>query len=178
LLNMRLSRVFKFMIPRGIWLKRTVLLFSFIFFDYFVTLKFCNSPLEEGNIYARMFMQSYGKTAGLTLFVLLINLPIYVILCLDSRYVRLPERFSTKVEVLVDLAFGWFVAGAHFYGAASWFWMAPSVTSQAVGLIIYELIALSSFYPFSPLHLTSSRRRVIGDYLKRYRFSERHPIAT
>jgi len=155
--SMKLRSVFRFMIPRGIWLKRTVLLFSFIFFDYFVTLRFCDSPLEEGNIYARTFMQCYGKTVGLTVFVLLINLPIYVILCLDSHYVKLPERFSNKIDVLTDLAFGWFVAGMHFCGAASWFWTAPSLVSQTVGLMIYELVALLFFYPFSPLFPKSLR---------------------
>jgi len=160
---MRLRNIFKTLAPEGIWLKRTVLIFIFIFFDYIVTIFFCDCPFEEGNVYARTFMLSYGKILGLTIFAFIIALPIYIVFYLDSRFVQLPPNLFTKVNLIIDLAFGWLVAGAHFKGAASWFWPVPQLTAQLVGFIIYEIVALSSFYPFSPVYC--------GDVLNNRRMS-------
>jgi len=146
---MKFRPVLRYLIPEGIWLKRMIVLFSFIFLDYVVTLILCDSFHAEGNIYARNFMQTYGIKEGLTIFDSLMSIPIYVILCVDSHLVKLPREFSTKMELLLDLAFGWLIAGAHFNGALSWFWDAPNMIRQATGLITYEAIALSSFYAFS-----------------------------
>jgi hypothetical protein len=124
------------------WLKRIALVFSFILFDYFSTLIFCHVPDEEANILARTFMENAGIPLGLTMFVLSVNLPIYVILSLDSNMIRLPNRIATPVEVGVDLVFAWFIAGLHFSGGTSWFWYAPEFVRQVSGAIIYLSLAI------------------------------------
>lgn len=124
------------------WLKRVALVFSFIFFDYFSTLIFCRAPNEEANLFARAFMENIGIPLGLTLFVLSINLPIYMILSLDSNIVKLPNRIAIPVEAAVDLTFAWFIAGLHFSGGTSWFWCAPEFVRQVSGAIIYLSMAI------------------------------------
>ena len=70
-----------FFMPRNNhWLKRTILVFTFILFDYLSTLVFCRVPFEEANLYARTFMETFGIPLGLTMFVLVANLPIYITL--------------------------------------------------------------------------------------------------
>lgn len=131
----------RYLIPRNnFWLKRTCLLFAFIFLDYMVTLLLCTSPAEEGNLFARSFMEAYGTPLGLTLFDLVVNLPIYLMLSLNSHLVNLPLRWSKAVETLVDFAFAWFIAGLHFDGATSWIWSAPDILRQALGASTYLFI--------------------------------------
>lgn len=137
-------RVFgKYLIPKNDrWLKRIFLLFTFVLLDYFATLAFCITPAEEANLYARMFMENYGIPLGLAMFDVLINFPIYLILCFDSHLVSLPTRLSKIVEPLVEVTLAWFLAGAHFSGATSWFWLAPDLMRQATGFGIYLVIAM------------------------------------
>jgi hypothetical protein len=123
------------------WLKRTFLVFAFIFFDYLITLIFCQAPYEEANPYARGFMEGFGIPLGLTLFVLIANLPIYLTLSLDSHIVRFPFKIAIVTETFVDVAFAWFVAGLHFGGATSWFWGAPDLMRQALGMLLYLVMA-------------------------------------
>lgn len=123
------------------WLRRIVLVFAFMLFDYSSTLVFCQSPYEEANLYARTFMENLGIPLGLTLFVLLANVPIYVTLSLDSHVVRLPSRIAVSTEFIVDALFAWFVAGLHFSGGASWFWYAPDIVRQTVGALLYLVLA-------------------------------------
>lgn len=131
-----------FLFPRNNhWIKRTLLVFSFIIFDYLSTLVFCHNPYQEANVYVRVFMESFGIPVGLTLFVLIANLPIYVALSLDSHIIRLPSRMARIAEVLVDLMFAWFVAGLHFTGGTSWFWCAPILTRQVLGTLLYLAVA-------------------------------------
>ena len=146
---MRFSPVLRYLVPRGLWRKRTVFLFAFVILDYVVTIIFCKSPFAEGNLYARGFMETYGIVEGLTLYDFLLALPIYTILCIDSHLIKYTERYSTKAELAIDLALGWLIAGGHFNGAASWVWDASGVIRQALGFVLYEVIALSSLYPFS-----------------------------
>jgi hypothetical protein len=138
---MQFYSILKFLVPTGIWLRRTMILFCFIFLDYLVTIVFCKHPSTEGNIYARTFMQNYGIAAGLAIFDLLMAIPLYFILCVDSRLINLPKGFSNVMELLTDLGLGWLVAGAHFDGAMSWLWGAPSIVGQTIGLVIYELVS-------------------------------------
>jgi len=119
------------------WSKRTVLVFAFILFDYFSTLLFCRAPYEEANIYARIFMESFGIPLGLTLFVLVANLPIYITLSLDSHVIKIPSRASVFTEAMVDVVFAWFIAGLHFSGGASWFLQVPSLMCQIAGAFLY-----------------------------------------
>lgn len=123
------------------WLKRIFLIFSFIFFDYFVTLIFCKAPYEEANLYARGIMESFGIPLGLTLFVLMANLPVYMTLSLDSHIVRFPFKTAIITETSVDVIFAWFVAGLHFSGGTSWFWHAPELTRQSLGMLLYLIVA-------------------------------------
>jgi hypothetical protein len=139
------------LVPRkNHWLRRSVLTFAFIVFDYLSTLIFCRSPLEEANLYARIFMENFGIPLGLTLFVLVVNLPIYVVLSLDSQVVRLPSRAAMVIEPFVDVVFAWFVAGVHFNGGASWFWHGPSLTWQVFGALMYLTIAFLFVKPHKP----------------------------
>ena len=130
------------------WLKRILLVFSFILFDYFSTIIFCNAPYQEANLYARGFMENFGITAGLTLFVLLANMPIYVTLTLDSHLVKFPPKIETIAELIVDLLFAWFVAGLHFSGGTSWFWNAPNLTRNLIGAVLYIFLVLLIIKPY------------------------------
>ncbi|MEM2995366.1 MAG: hypothetical protein QXI91_05060 [Candidatus Bathyarchaeia archaeon] len=140
-----------FLVPKNNhWLKRTLLVFAFILFDYSSTLIFCRAPHEEANLFARMFMEIFGIPLGLTLFVFVVNLPVYVILSLDSHVVRLPSRTATAIEPFVDAAFAWFIAGWHFSGGSSWFWFAPDLTRQIFGAFLYITIAFLFVKPHKP----------------------------
>jgi hypothetical protein len=119
------------------WLRRAVLVFAFTLFDYLSTIIFCHAPHEEANVYAQVFMENFGIISGLTMFVVLFNMPIYMTLSLDSHIVKLPSRIAGIFEVFVDAVFAWYVAGLHFSGGSSWFWYAPDLTRQIVGAILY-----------------------------------------
>jgi hypothetical protein len=134
------------------WLKRTVLVFAFILFDYFSTLVLCRAPYEEANPYARIFMENFGIPLGLTLFVSVASLPIYVILSLDSHVIRLPFSIAVAIEFFVDAVFAWFVAGSHFSGGASWFWYAPGLMRQAFGAILYLVTVFLLVKPHESRH--------------------------
>ena len=136
----------KYLVPKNNkWLKRICVVFGFILFDYFATLAFCTNPTEEANPHLRMFLENYGIVVGLTMFDFLINLPIYLALCFDSHFVILPTRLTKIVEPLVDLVLAWFLAGAHFSGATSWFWIVPDLMRHAVGFGIYLIIAINLY---------------------------------
>ena len=140
-----------FFLPRNNhWLKRTTLIFTFILFDYLSTLLFCRIPYEEANPYARTFMETFGVPLGLTLFVLVANLPIYMTLSLDSHIITVPFRTAIVIETFVDIIFSWFVAGLHFSGGASWFWHAPSLTPQVFGALLYLTMAFLFVKPHNP----------------------------
>jgi hypothetical protein len=135
------------------WLKRTALVFAFILFDYLSTLVFCRAPHEEANLYARIFMENFGIPLGLTLFVLVINLPIYITLSLDSHVIRLPFRTAIIIEPFVDTMFAWFVAGLHFSGGASWFWHSPGLMRQVFGAFLYLVVAFLFVKPHKPRYV-------------------------
>ena len=150
---MKFNAISNYLVPQGIWLRRTIILFSFIFLDFLITVIFCSHPSAEGNIYARSFMQNYGIAVGLMIFDLLMAIPLYIVLCLDSHLINLPGVFSTVIELLTDLGLGWLVAGAHFDGALSWLWGAPGIIGQTIGLIIYELVTVPPLIYSKRLHL-------------------------
>lgn len=136
----------KYLIPKNnIWLKRTCLLFTFILFDYFATLIFCTTPANEANPYVRIFMENYGIPLGLTIFDFLINFPIYLILCFNSHFISLPQQLSKIVNPLIEVSLAWFLAGYHFNGATSWFWLAPDLMRQATGFGLYLVVAASIY---------------------------------
>ena len=132
------------------WLKRTAIVFAFILFDYLSTLVFCRFPYEEANVYAKTFMESFGMPLGLTLFVIVANLPIFMTLSLDSNIIMLPLRIAAFIEIFVDVVFAWFVTGLHFSGGASWFWNAPDLTRHLFGAFIYLVLAFLFVKPHKP----------------------------
>lgn len=130
-----------YLVPKNnLWLKRAALLFGFILLDYLTTLIFIKAPAEEGNLLVRAFMENYGILPGLTIFDILINLPIYLIICVNSHFVTLPSRLSKIVDPIIDVFLAWFVAGYHYSGATSWFWTSPDLLRQTAGLSIYVLV--------------------------------------
>jgi hypothetical protein len=138
----------RFLLPKNNhWLKRTVLVFAFVLFDYFSTLVFCHAPHEEANLFARVFMENFGVSFGLTLFVVMMNLPIYITLSLDSHVVKLPLKATIVAEFIVDLAFAWFIAGSHFNGGASWFWYESGFVRQIFGAVLYLGLAFPLLKP-------------------------------
>ncbi|MEM0357301.1 MAG: hypothetical protein QXL77_02875 [Candidatus Bathyarchaeia archaeon] len=145
-----------FLIPNNNhWFRRTVLVFAFILFDYFSTMTFCRAPWEEANVYARFFMENFGIHVGLTLFVVMVNFPVYMLLTFDSHVVRLPGRIAVAAETFTDFVFAWFVAGLHFDGGASWFWSAPSLLRQGLGAVLYLLgtfVFVKPRNPFCDIH--------------------------
>lgn len=127
-----------FVFPKGNqWRRRIAAVFAFILFDYAATLVFCHASYEEANLYARAFMEIFGILPGLTLFVLIINLPIYVVLSLDSHIIKLPHKLNVLAETFVDAVFAWNIAGLHFSGGTSWFWYAPDLIRQGLGTVAY-----------------------------------------
>jgi hypothetical protein len=133
----------KYLIPKNnIWLKRAGLIFCFILFDYLSTLIFITSPIQEGNLLVRQFMETYGIFLGLTIFDVLINIPIYMIICFNSHFSSLPSRFARIADPLIDVFLAWFVAGYHYSGATSWFWTGPDMIRQLLGFSIYFTIIM------------------------------------
>ncbi|MEM3617003.1 MAG: hypothetical protein QXJ31_03725 [Candidatus Bathyarchaeia archaeon] len=132
------------------WLKRIILVFAFILFDCLSTMIFCRAPSEEANIYARAFMEVFGIPAGLTLFVLTANLPIFMVLSLDSHIVKFPMKMAVLVELFADFVFAWFVAGLHFSGGASWFWRISDIERQFIGMMLYLCAAFIFVKPHKP----------------------------
>ena len=127
----------KYLIPKGVWLKRTLILLGFNLLDLIVTAVLCRSPSMEANPYARSFMEIYGIIPGLTIFNLIATIPIYAVLIFDSYMIEYTRHYRDKVEVIIDLAFGWLIAGSRFNGAMSWLWNTSHLTRQALGFIIY-----------------------------------------
>lgn len=95
-------------------------------------------------------MENFGIPLGLTLFVLVANLPVYMILSLDSHVIKLPFRMAVIIETLVDFVFAWFVAGLHFSGGSGWIWLAPDWTRQTFGALLYLLMAFLIVKPHKP----------------------------
>lgn len=154
MLHRKISAVFSlkhcFFPKNNHWLKRTGLVSAFIIFDYFLTLVFCRAPWEEANVYARIFMENFGIPFGLTLFVFSVNLPIYVTLCLDSHFVKLPLQVAVVTEIFVDVLFAWFIAGLHFSGGLSWVWYGHEWMRQALGALLYLIAAFLFVKPYKP----------------------------
>lgn len=139
-----------FLPRRNHWSKRIALIFSFILFDYLSTLAFCRVPSAEANLYARVFMENLGISWGLTLFVLAANLPIFMLMNLDSHVIKIPSRIAVVIEIFIDTVFAWFIAGLHFSGGASWFWISQDLTRQASGAALYLFLAFLLVRPHKP----------------------------
>jgi len=123
---------------RNVWFQRMMLLASFSLLDYVITLLLISHPDEEANVFARGFMEIFGVASGLTIFSVLVNLPVFLILGLLAFYSR-PSDFAASAFATpgLDIAFAWFVAGAHFSGALSWIVNGPSLLYQITGAALY-----------------------------------------
>ncbi len=143
---MSYASTLRFLVPKGTWLWRTVLLLGFIFLDFLVTALLCETPYAESNLYVRSLMQTYGILIGLIVFDVAMSVPIYAILVFDSHLIKYTGQYSTKAELVLDLALGWLIAGTHFNGAMSWLWDAPYLVRQMLGFAVYLAIALPAFY--------------------------------
>jgi hypothetical protein len=97
-------------------------------------------------------MESFGVQLGLTLFVFVVNLPIYFLLSFNSHVVKLPLKIGFVIELFVDACFAWFVAGLHFSGGSSWFWFAPDVLRQGVGAVLYLFAVFLFVKPQKPYY--------------------------
>ena len=150
------SLLLRYLVPRGVWLRRTALLLGFILLDFLVTVISCRTPYAEANPYARSFMQAYGIVPGLALFDFLLAIPIYGILVVDWHLIKYTQQYRTKTEIAVDIALGWLIAGAHFNGATSWLWDAPNLIRQIIGFAVYLAIAVPLLYSF-PKSFTYAR---------------------
>ncbi|MEM0007378.1 MAG: hypothetical protein QXR89_03825 [Candidatus Bathyarchaeia archaeon] len=140
-----------FILPKNNhWRRRIILAFTFILFDCLSTMLFCRAPSEEANIYARAFMEVFGIPAGLALFVLTANFPIYMVLSLDSHIVKFPANMAMFVELFTDFVFAWFIAGLHFSGGTSWFWRISDIERQFIGMMLYLCVALIFVKPHKP----------------------------
>jgi hypothetical protein len=127
---------------RDVWAFRFLVLFVFLSFDFLVTWSAVSVPAEEGNLLARAFMILFGTHLGLALFGLFVAVLLLAILCF-SRLLFLGKSKWTLVlgGFILDACLGWFIAGVHFAGGTSWFWLAPELTRQSLGAGIYLLLS-------------------------------------
>jgi hypothetical protein len=123
---------------RKAWFQKTLILSSFVLVDYIITLMFITHPNEEANVFARSFMDAFGVASGLTIFSLLANLPIFILLGLLTFYPgHLSLATSPFAKLGLDIPLAWFVAGTHFYGAMSWVVNGPGLLYQLTGATLY-----------------------------------------
>ena len=97
-------------------------------------------------IFAREVPAITFERTQVEFFGVLLGLPIYAILCIESHIIKYTRQYAKKLEFLIELVFGWVIAGAHFNGAASWIWYAPTLIRQALGFAVYVAIAIPSFH--------------------------------
>jgi len=115
-------------------------LFSFVLFDLIITWASISCPIEEGNVLARAFMGFFGIYSGLALFGFFITGFLFLILYFCKFLLVNGGRLTLIVgSFVVDACFGWFVAGVHFVGGTSWFWLAPSLLRHCLGAGLYFL---------------------------------------
>ncbi len=95
-------------------------------------------------------MELFGIGTGLTLFVIIVNMPIYIVLTLDSHIINFSIKIAAFVEIFVDFIFAWFIAGLHFNGGVSWFWNINDLTRQTLGAFIYLILAFLFVKPHKP----------------------------
>lgn len=123
---------------KNVWFQRMLLLSLFVLLDYIITLLLISYPAEETNIFAQSFMNTFGVATGLTLFSLLVNIPVFLILSLLAFY---PKRLGFVASPFatpgLDIVFAWFVAGTHFSGALSWIVGGTGLLYQLTGAALY-----------------------------------------
>jgi hypothetical protein len=131
-------------IAKSLWAIRFSILFGFVTFDLLSTRYFITALAEEGNSYARFLMQEFGISTGLVLFSMAIAGILALVLYLSKIVVA--NRKGTAgliIALILDLGFGWFVAGMHFIGGTSWFWLAPEIVRGLMGAGLYLVMLYS-----------------------------------
>jgi hypothetical protein len=131
-------------VVNNLWRVRFSILFGFVVFDLLSTRFFITALAEEGNSYARFLMQTFGISAGLILFSMAIAGILALILYL-SKFVTTNRKGSTALIIVLalDIGFAWCVAGMHFIGGTSWFWLAPEFIRGLMGAGLYLTILYS-----------------------------------
>lgn len=126
---------------RNIWIFRSLTLNSFILFDLLTTMTSISHSSEEGNALARTSIVMFGIYPGLALFGLFVTGLLISILCFCKLLLngRSGKAFLTY-SFFMDICFGWFVAGTHFVGGTSWFWLAPDLLRHCLGAGFYFLL--------------------------------------
>jgi len=126
---------------KSIWIYRFSLLFSFVLFDLLITLISIKSPIEEGNVLVRAFMGFFGVYLGLALFGCFIMIFLFFVLSFCKLLLGNMDKWaSIIISFVVDVCFGWFVAGLHFVGGTSWFWLAPDLARHCLGAGLYLMV--------------------------------------
>lgn len=135
---------------KSLWTMRFFVLLGFVVFDLLSTRCFISGLAEEGNSYARVLMQTFGISAGLILFSVAIAGILALILYLSKSIVANRKGTAGLTIVLgLDICFAWFVAGMHFVGGTSWFWLAPEIVRSLMGAGIYLVVFYSIWLAIS-----------------------------
>jgi hypothetical protein len=137
------------------WVCRFLVLLSFVLFDFLVTWVSVARPIEEGNVLARAFMQFFGIYPGLVIFGLFIASFLFTILFSCKLLFTGNSKWISLIGSLaIDVCFGWFIAGGHFVGGTSWFWLAPELVRHCLGaglyLLVLSLLSATSFWNTLP----------------------------
>jgi hypothetical protein len=115
-------------------------LLSFVLFDVLVTFVSVSGPIEEGNLLTRDFMSFFGVYLGLAFFCFFIaGFLFFTISVCRLLLVNCGKWTLITSSFIVDVCFGWFVAGVHFVGGTSWFWLAPDLLRHCLGAGLYLL---------------------------------------
>lgn len=132
---------------RDIWISRSLILSGFVMFDFLVTWFSISRPVEEGNLLVRTFMELFGISLGLALFGLFIASLLFLILCFCKLlFANRGEKTSLIGGLGLDVCFSWFVAGVHFVGGTSWFWLAPDLMRHCLGAGLYLAVLYLFFW--------------------------------
>jgi hypothetical protein len=107
-------------------------------FDLSITWLSLSDLAEEGNIFARAFMEILGLPFGLVLFSSIVTFVLLLILWFCSHmFDNTSGMMKTAGIIALDFSLAWFVAGVHFVGGTSWFWLAPELLRHFIGAGIY-----------------------------------------
>lgn len=136
------------------WILRFLILLGFVMFDFLATWTSISYPLEENNALARASMGFFGVYLGLALFGFFIASLLFLILCFCRSLFSGRTKLASLVgSLIIDFCFGWFIAGVHFVGGTSWFWLAPDLIRHCLGaglylLVLYLLLAKTTWKNF------------------------------
>lgn len=110
------------------------------------TRLYITSINEESNAIARSLMQDFGVTVGLAIMCLVLGLLLGVLVGF-CRFVfaKKTNGLTWLTIFVVDGFLAWFIAGSHFAGGTSWFWLVPEISRHLLGAGIYFVLLYASF---------------------------------